>query len=66
MADCSGQGIGEDGDAKRPPLVFAMAEMERDGCSRVLEARKWCAGWSLQLLAFKGLYRDGVWGGFDV
>ena len=29
MADCSGQGIGEDGDAKRPPLVFAMAEMER-------------------------------------
>ena len=66
MADCSGRGIGEDGDAKRPPLVFAMAEMERDGYSRVLKAWKWCTGWSLQLLAFKGLYRDGVWGGFDV
>ena len=33
MADCSGRGIGEDGDAERPPLVFAMVEMERDGCS---------------------------------
>ena len=66
MADCSGRGIGEDGDTERPPLVFAMAEMERDGYSRVLKAWKWCTGWSLQLLAFKGLYRDGVWGGFDV
>ena len=27
MADCAGKGIGEDGDAERPPLVFAMAEM---------------------------------------
>ena len=66
MADCSGRGIGEDGDAERPPLVFAMAEMERDGYSRVPKARRWCVGWSLQLLAFKGLYRGGVWGGFDV
>ena len=31
--DYSGRGIGEDGDAKRPSLVFSMAEMERDGCS---------------------------------
>ena len=24
---CAGRGIGEDGDAERPPLVFAMVEM---------------------------------------
>ena len=27
MADYAGRGIGEDGDAKRPPLVFSMAKM---------------------------------------
>ena len=27
MADCAGRGIGEGGDAERPPLVFAMAEI---------------------------------------
>ena len=34
MADYAGRGIGEDGDAERPPLVFAMAEMLGSGLIR--------------------------------
>ena len=44
MVDCCGRGIGEDGEAERPPLVFSMAEMERGGCLGVPEALSWCAG----------------------
>ena len=34
MADYAGRGIGEGGDAERPPLVFAMAEMLGNGLIR--------------------------------
>ena len=60
MADCVGRGIGEDGDAERPPLVFAMAEMLRKKTDQILERWKWHAGLvSLWLLYFKGLNRNG-------
>ena len=34
MTDCASRGINEDGDAERPPLVFAMAEMLGSGLIR--------------------------------
>ena len=66
MVGCCGRGVGDDGEAERPPLVFAMAEMKGGGCSGFQRLLSWCAGESFEFLGFKGLYRDGVWGGFDV
>ena len=44
MAARCGRGVGEDGEAERPPLVFAMAEMKGGGCSRLQRLLSWCAG----------------------
>ena len=60
MGERVGQGITEDGDAERPPLVFAMAEMLRKKTDKILERWRWRAGLaSLWLLYFKGLNRNG-------
>ena len=60
MAARCGRGVGEDGEPERPPLVFAMAEMEvddRSGFQRFLRLR---AGETVELLDLKGLYRTEV------
>ena len=44
MAARCGRGVGEDGEAEWPPLVFAMAEMEVDDCSGFQRFHSWCAG----------------------
>ena len=50
MAARCGRGVGEDGEAERPPLVFAMAEMKGDGCSGFQRFFSWCAGESFEFL----------------
>ena len=60
MAARCGRGVGEDGEPERPPLVFAMAEMDVDdpsGFQRFLRLR---AGETVELLYFRGLYRNEV------
>ena len=54
------RGVGEDGEAERPPLVFAMAEMEISDCSGFQRFFSWCLGESFELLDFRGLNRNEV------
>ena len=60
MAACCGRGVGEDGEAEMPPLVFAMAEMEVSDCSGFQRFFSWCLGESFELLDFRGLNRNEV------
>ena len=64
MAVRCGRGVGEDGEAEWPPLVFAMAEMKGGGCSGFQRCLSLCAGETVKFLGFKGLYMNGVWGVF--
>ena len=64
MAARCGRGVGEDGEAERPPMVFAMAEMKGGGCSGFQRCLSLCAGETVKFLGFKGLYMNGVWGSF--
>ena len=60
MATRCDRGVGEDGEPERPPLVFAMAEMEVGDCSGFQRLLSWFVGESFELLDFKGLYRNEV------
>ena len=50
MVACCGRGVGDDGEAERPPLVFAMAEMKGGGCSGFQRLLSCCAGESFEFL----------------
>ena len=52
MVDCCGRGVGDDGEAERPPLVFAMAEMKRGGCSGFQRRLNLCVGETVEFLGF--------------
>ena len=44
MVAYCGRGVGDDGEAERALLVFAMAEMKGGGCSGFQRLLSWCAG----------------------
>ena len=52
MAARCGRGVGEDGEPERPPLVFAMAEMEVDDRSGFQRCLSLCAGETVEFLGF--------------
>ena len=52
MAARCGRGVGEDGEAEWPPLVFAMAEMKGGGCSGFQRRLNLCAGETVEFLGF--------------
>ena len=54
MVDCCGRGVGDDGEAERPPLVFAMAEMERDGCSGISRSSQLVRGLVFSVSGLQG------------
>ena len=60
MAARCGRGVGEDGEAERPPLVFTMAEMTECGCSKFQRLFSLQVGESFELLDFRGLNRNEV------